>query len=196
MHYFLGTIQRVQIQRSPMKSGEGETRAYRLEPLLVVDALRLTKDGVFGQMMDGAEIMDVHHMSHPQTRYRGDNPVSLNFTGHYAHMRSYFGDHMGNGSAAENILIDADGLFTLADIGDEIMIVRSHDGAKIMLNKLMPAPPCAPFAVFAAQKPVTGSALREALQFLDAGVRGFYGHIASPSAAVIQPGDHVFAARS
>jgi len=69
---YVGTIKQVQIQRSPLKTGDSASRVYHPAPLLVVDALRLTSFGAYGLNGDGAEIMDVHHVNHRQSRNNGN----------------------------------------------------------------------------------------------------------------------------
>lgn len=192
----IGTIIQLQIQRSPLKVGDGDQRVYRPDPLLTVDALHVTPEGILGRMMDGAEIMDVHYQAHPQTRYRGDNSLSLNFAAHYRLMRERFGSHLVDGAAAENILIDtadhAVQQWSAAALGSRVLIQSRVTGEYTPLTRLLPAPPCANFASFAAQERLAGGALKEALQFLDAGIRGFYCAYEGVGFAEIQPGDRVY----
>jgi hypothetical protein len=101
MMQLIGVIKQVQIQRDNLKLGQPPDRTYHTAPLLVVDALRLTDRGVLGQTDDGGSIIDVHHMDHPGSRNRDNaNGISFNITGHYAHMRTHFGNHMLDGAAA------------------------------------------------------------------------------------------------
>src|SRR5438094_275485 len=63
----VGEILRLQIQRSSLKTGEKPNRRYDPAPLLTVERLAVTPDGVLGQSDGGAWLVDVHHHAHPQT---------------------------------------------------------------------------------------------------------------------------------
>ncbi|MBC7872137.1 MAG: hypothetical protein H7Y09_14925 [Chitinophagaceae bacterium] len=189
----LGIIKQVQIQRSPLKMGEATQRLYNPIPLLVVDALRLTSMGAFGLTADGGEIMDIHHVNHRQSRNNGNaNGLSFNFTSHYAKMRERFGSHLTDGIAAENILIEYDQIMTQPEIGDRLIIQNATTNDITILYEVIDAPPCAPFACFAAKQTLEGQPMKEALQFLDVGIRGFYMTLTSEQDAIVQAGDKVF----
>jgi hypothetical protein len=78
-----------------MKIYENGERIYRPDSLLTVDKLLLTSEGIMGIPLSGEEIIDVHHVKHPQSRFRGDNKISFGFTQHYQRMCERFGDHIG-----------------------------------------------------------------------------------------------------
>jgi len=63
----VGTIVRLQIQRSSLKTGEKPNRRYDPVPLLAVERLAVSPDGVLGQS-DGGWLVDVHHRAHPHTK--------------------------------------------------------------------------------------------------------------------------------
>ncbi len=189
----IGIIKQVQIQRSPLKTGEGAERVYNPVSLLVVDSLRLTPMGAFGLTAYGEEIMDVHHVNHRQSRNNGNaNGLSFNFTAHYTKMRERFGSHLTDGIAAENILIEYDQIITQPEIGDRLIIQNVTTNDITVLYEVIDAPPCAPFACFAAKQTLEGQLMKEALQFLDVGTRGFYMTLTSEQDAVVQVGDKVF----
>jgi hypothetical protein len=188
---FIGTIRQLQIQRSPMKTGEGAQRRYNPAPLLVVDELRLTPMGAFGRTADGGEIMDVHHLKHSQSRNTGKNSVSFNFTSHYAKMRGHLGEHLVDGVAAENILIESDAHYLQPDLGDRLIIQHPQTQDIVVLYNVIDAPPCEPFARFAAREPIQGAQLKGVLQFLDEGTRGFYCALTDAEAR-IYTGDRVY----
>lgn len=185
----IGIVKRVQIQRGPLKA-EG---FYNPAPLLVVDSLALSPEGVIGLLADGAEWIDAHHAQHPQTRYRGMNPISVSFSGHYAYMRERFGGHMVEGIAGENILVEAvSPRFMIEDLGKRLAFQNEAGGELVYLDDLLAAPPCAPFSQFALQDAAPPAPrLKETLQCLDHGIRGFYGAVQQPG--TIRAGDVVYA---
>jgi len=196
---YLGIIKHLQIQRDHLKVGQSPNRIYRPDPLMSVMGLKLTDRGVFGLSDNPEVIVDVHHIDHPHSRNRGnENGVSINFTAHYTKMRQYFGTDLKEGEAGENILIENDTHLTMYDLGQRIAIQSQQTGEHVYLNHTIPAPPCAEFSIFAAQQPLSGEAMKSALQFLDDGMRGFYTSLqmhnnTSTSRFIIQVGDPVFA---
>jgi GrpB-like predicted nucleotidyltransferase (UPF0157 family) len=111
----LGRVVRLQVQREKIKTGEKADERYTpYEHLLPVAALRIDSGGVTGITESGEHVPDVHHRDHPRSRFRGENGVSLGFTGHYAAMRERFGSHLVDGIAAESILVAHDGTVSLA----------------------------------------------------------------------------------
>lgn len=171
----LGTIVRLQVQVESVKSGAKPHERYTPEPhLKTVDALRLNADGVEGIASDGSTLPDVHNRSHPRSKWRGNNGISLGFTGHYNAMHDRFGDHMTDGIAAESMLVDFPGLLPLEAIQQGIRIVG--DGRDITIGPWEVAHPCAPFSKYCLQFPEDAKPDRritETLQFLEDGMRGF-----------------------
>lgn len=196
----IGQITLLQIQRSSLTVGKRLETYYDPTPLLVVNSLRLTPQGVFGRKEDGAEVMDLHHMEHPTSHNaRGVNGVSFGFTSHYQSMREAYGDHLIDGSAGENILIEANGIVQLQDLGDRLAIQLQDTGTFVYLTALKVATPCVEFSQYAANhgKPLPADRLKAALQFLDKGRRGFYATVEdAPEEMVVQVGDKVFVADS
>ena len=186
----IGRIQFVQIQRESLKVGEGAARSYDPTPLLTVPRLQLTSDGVYGICGDGTAIVDVHNTQHPRSRNREDNFISMGFTGHYAAMRSQLSDHLTDGIAGENIIVQYDGILTPEQLGKEVFIETQH-GERIALDAVLPIPPCEPFSRFAANRSLSAPEMKATLQFLSDGTRGFYMRIATDT-AFIQAGDTVW----
>ncbi len=91
-----------------------------------LDQLRITPQGIGANTPEGKHVLDIHHRSHPNTRSEGDNVISIGFTSHYSAMRKQFGEHMVDGIAGENIIIEyarLDGNQQVQDVmdkGDEI----------------------------------------------------------------------------
>ena len=192
----IGYIKLLQVQQSALKVKHHAFGYYDPTPLLAVESLLLSPDGVIGITSDGRRVIDVHHVDHPASRnHKGVNGVSVGFTSHYEAMRSKFGDHLVDGCAGENILVEADDIITLADLGKRLAIQTQKTGELIHLTRLKVAAPCVEFSQFAASSGMAMPAhqLKETLQFLDGGKRGFYATVARQSdEMLVQAGDKVF----
>jgi hypothetical protein len=189
----IGTVKLVQVQRIALKIGEKPNRRYDPAGLQVVDELLLTADGVVGLTADGGRLVDIHNATHPHTRNRGDNGISIGLTAYYAKMRDRFGDHMTDGIAGENIIIETDRTYTLADLGTDVVFENPVTGVRTRLRVVEPAAPCVPFSEFASRHKLEGSDQKAALQFLNDGGRGFL-LAAAPSQdkQVVAAGDRVY----
>jgi len=171
----IGTIVRLQIQRSSLKTGEKPDRMYDPTPLLPVQRLTVTPDGVLGAGSEGGWIVDVHHRAHPETKNEdGLHGVSVGFTSHYAAMRDRFGDRIVVGCAGENVIVTADQMFTYEDLAGGVAIVTPDGAERVRLKVLQVAHPCRPFTGWASGGRVESDVLKAHLQFLDGGTRGFY----------------------
>jgi hypothetical protein len=143
---YIGTINFVQVQQAPLKTGNKPARVYDPSPLLVVDCLRLTPNGLVGQAMDGGEIIDVHNAHHPQTRFADVNDISIGFTAYYQQMRAQFGDHLVDGCAGENIIITSDRAYSLAELGSQL-IIQTNTGESVHLHDVRVAAPVSSSAI-------------------------------------------------
>ena len=192
----IGRIKLLQVQQSSLKVKQQPYGYYDPTPLLTVKSLLLHPDGVTGLTFDGRQVIDVHHAHHPASRNnKGINGVSVGFTSHYEAMRGKFGDHVADGCAGENILVEAENIFRLADLGRRLTIQTQRTGELIYLTRLKVAAPCVEFSLFAASHGMAlpSNQLKETLQFLDGGTRGFYATIAGQSDEMgVQAGDRVF----
>lgn len=191
----IGRIVRLQVQTAHLKRGEQPHRWYDPEPITAVATLRLDEGGVTGIATDGAVHHDVHHRDHPISRNRGDNGVSVGFTGHYGAMRERFGAHLTDGLAGENILIESDPVYSEESLGGTLLIETT--GGLVRLNAVIPAPPCVEFTRFCLQWPRDrrpDRTVTEALQFLDGGMRAFYATFAPDGSdtTAINLGDAVY----
>lgn len=188
----IGTVARLQIQRSSLKTGEKPNRVYDPAPLLPVPRLAVTPDGVLGAAADGGWIVDVHHRAHPETKNEdGLHGVSVGFTSHYAAMRDRFGERIVVGCAGENVIVAADRPFTYDDVAGGVAIVASDGPERVRLKVLQVAHPCRPFTGWAlgGGERVEPDVLKSHLQFLDGGTRGFY--CVGEGAGTINVGDRV-----
>src|SRR5216683_2368218 len=192
----IGRIKAIQGQRSGLKVGRRLQTYYDPSPLLVVDSLLLSAKGCVGVAADGSQVMDIHHVDHPMSRNsQGVNGVAVGFTSHYAAMRTRFGQHMIDGCAGENILVDTERPFTLTDLEKGLAIQNPDTGQIVYLAQLKVAAPCVEFSLYAANfgMPLPAHELQEALQFLHKGRRGFYARLAEhQNSGSVRTNDRVF----
>ena len=190
----IGTIKFVQIQQDSLKEHlDDGTRIYNPSPLLKLNRIKLTQDGVIGLTDTGDEIIDVHNTRHPNSRYRGDNPISIGLTAHYDKMRAEMGDHLPDGIAGESIIIDCDTIYTSETLNQRIAIKSQNDSTLIYMNEVIPIPPCEPFSRFARARKLSPQETKSTLQFLSDGTRGFYLKLENDTKNVIvQTGDAVY----
>ena len=187
----LGRVVRLQIQRSKLKLGDKPNRYYDPAPLLVVQELALTPEGALARLPDGSMVIDIHHPSHPDTRnLERTNDLSVGFTAHYSAMRGQFGEHLVDGCAGENILIETPGRLTLADIAGGLAIQPAAGGEPVRLRVVRHAPPCVEFSGYASRSREP-EAIKGTLQFLDDGLRGFYCALGNARPVVVNLGDLV-----
>jgi hypothetical protein len=187
----VGRIVRLQIQRSKLKLGEKPNRHYDPAPLLAVDELTLTPEGALARLPDGSTLVDVHHAAHPETRNLDrTNDVSVGFTSHYADMRERYGEHLLDGCAGENILIETTRRVNLADIAGGLVIQPAGGGRAVRLQVVRHAPPCREFSGYASRSSEP-EIIKATLQFLDDGLRGFYCTLGNPVPVLVTVGDEV-----
>jgi hypothetical protein len=191
----IGIITQLQVQRASLKRGEHPNQTYSPNDIVPVEALRLTPEGAMA-VSAGRKLLDVHNAAHPNTKYSAEhgNALSLNFLANYAQMRARFGDHITVGCAGENMLIETDpALFlTMRDLARGLRI-EGPDGTYVELRQVAPAPPCAPFSRWALGSlgaVADATLLKQTLQFLDRGTRGYY--CASEGTGEVRLGDHVY----
>lgn len=187
----IGHIERLQVQLGSLKKGTRPNQTYDPTALQVVPALQLTSKGVIG-LLDGQELLDVHHADHAYSRNRHSNGISVNFSSHYGRMRERFGPNLETGCAGENILVAAEGLVEpiLLSRG---LVIETSGGDRVRLTQVSVAHPCQSFSTYALNlehRPAQG-ALKQALRFLDGGTRGFYCEWHGEP-VVVHPGDKVY----
>lgn len=188
----LGTIVRLQVQRSSLKVGERGARRYDPFPIVSVEALAVTPRGVVGLRADAPSLLDIHHVDHPNSKNWGGDEISFGFTSHYDRMRADFGPHLVDGIAGENILIIADEVIPLDAVSGGL-VVRTSDGRELHLGEINVAEPCVEFTGFALRTPEDNRAVARALPRLRAGMRGYYARPLPPE-TTIRLGDGVFLA--
>jgi len=186
----LGRIVRLQVQRSTPTTGDKPTRAYDPAPLLAVSRLAVGRDAALGEGPDGPWLLGVHHRGHPHTKNEdGAHGVSIGFTSHYALMQQRFGDRIVPGCAGENVLVDSQGRLTLDDLDGGVGFLGPDGRELVRLDVLQVAHPCRPFSGWALGGMVETDVLKETLQFLDDGTRGFY--CVGVGTGIVSVGDRV-----
>ncbi len=186
----LGRIIRLSVQVAPLKRGEKPARWYDADRIRRVDAVTITGDGVIGHL-DGHPdpIVDVHNRTHPQSRHRGDNGISLGVHGHYELMRRWFGQHVTDGVAGENLVIDREDRLWLDALRDGVTALGE---APVVFGGARDIEPCVEFSRFVLGGDHEGS-VREPLQQLRRGLRGFNLGVTAGAGTVLRVGDRVFA---
>ena len=170
----IGTVVRLQVQRSRLKPGPRSTRVYDPAPLLEVPELEVEPRGVVG-LVDGRRVQDVHHADHPDSRHRGLNGLSLLPRAHYSQLRARFGDHLADGVAGESLLLETEGPWTLTDLRGDL-VLETVEGGLLALADPAVAAPCVEFTRFCLgrQPGRVDDEVAGALAELDDGARGFY----------------------
>jgi hypothetical protein len=192
--HFIGVICRLQVQKTSLKVGKAPRRSYDPAGICVVVKLSITEGGVIGWSNTNEQIDDVHHRDHPATKNRGENAISISFTSHYDEIRKAYGEHVIDGIAGENILIEQEQVIGEKDLSNGIAIETSG-GSLVQLDNLIVATPCVEFSRFAMQFPEDArpdETVTETLQFLNDGMRGYYAAYAGPNVE-ITIGNRVFA---
>jgi hypothetical protein len=194
----LGTVKQVQIQPERMIVSSPNGSTFDPTHRITAERVVVTADGVSILLPGDDTVLDVHHRSHADSRYKPGNAVSIGFTSHYRAMREQFGPHLVDGSAGENILIDFDQEVWLEDLGKLLLFENQVTGKSALLDVHRIAAPCEPFTHFAAdsqERRLPMDELKSHLQFLGAGRRGFLLTLHPGQTEVfIQPGDQVFSA--
>jgi hypothetical protein len=192
----LGRVKLVQVQPNGLIIETSSGYFYDASRLVNVDSLTITSKGIEALTPEGEHVLDIHHIDHPDKAYDNDDLVCIGFTSHYQAMRAQFGEHMVDGIAGENITIEYDQEVWLDDLGQQIAIENADTGHMARLDVLSFAAPCAEFSHFASRsqnKKLPAAELKDTLQFLGKGRRGFllvFSENQEP--ATVQPGDRVF----
>jgi hypothetical protein len=195
----LGKIKLVQLQPTGLIIETPSGYFYDASRRVEVDRLLITSKGIEATTPDGEHVLDIHHLDHPDKAYGDDDLVSIGFTSHYEAMRDRFGEHMVDGIAGENVIIEYDEEVWVDDIGQQIAIENKETGQMTLLDVVCYAAPCDEFSHFVAQsqdKRLPAIELKATLQFLNNGRRGFLFVLSEgQEAAIVQPGDRVFGVR-
>ncbi len=193
----LGMVKLVQIQPSGLIIETPSGDFYDESRRVIVEKLLITPLGIEAATSSGEHVLDIHHINHPDKAYGNDDLVSIGFTSHYQAMRERFGEHMVDGAAGENIIIEYDRDVWMDDLGAQIIIESAESGDKTVLDVVKFAAPCKEFSHFAANhqdKELPADVLKDTLQFLNHGRRGFLLLLGeNQERAIVQAGDRVYA---
>ena len=193
----LGKVKLVQVQPSGLIIETPTGYFYDVTRRVEVEMLIITSLGIEATTADGEHMLDIHHINHPNKAYDDDDLVCIGFTSHYQAMRERFGEHMVDGAAGENIIIEYNREVWVDDLGRQITIENAENGDRTLLDVLSFAAPCEEFSHFAANsqgQKLPATELKAALQFLNNGRRGFLLVLSDgQEAATVQAGDRVFA---
>jgi hypothetical protein len=193
---FLGLVKLVQLQPSGLIIETPSGSYYDVARRVEVDRISITSKGIEATTSEGERVLDIHHLDHPDKAYGDDDLISIGFTAHYEAMRARFGEHMVDGAAGENIIIEVKDEIWPDDLGEQILIENSSTGRKVSLDVVSYAEPCEEFSHFAARSQdarLPAQELKFTLQFLDNGRRGFLLTLNErENSAEVQPGDQVY----
>ena len=196
----LGQVKLVQLQPDGLIiAAPGKTpTGYFYDPsrLRRVERLEITAHGIEADLPGGERVLDIHHIDHPGKKYDDDDLVCIGFTAHYAAMRAKFGEHMVDGIAGENIIIECPEAIWPDDLSPKLGIENQDTGAMAVLELQSHAAPCSEFSHFCAQsqyEKLPAERLKKLLQFLGNGRRGFLLLLSKEHERVaVRPGDRVF----
>jgi hypothetical protein len=192
----LGQVKLVQLQPAGLIIKTPTGYYYDPSRRVEVDQLRITSEGIEAVTPAGEHVLDIHHMAHPDKAYDNDDLVCIGFTSHYAAMRTRFGEHMLDGVAGENIIIEYVQEVWPEDLGQRIGIENQDTGSMGLFDLVHFAAPCEEFSHYVAQSQhqrLPTDELKSTLQFLGNGRRGFLLVLSGGQEAVtVQPGDRVF----
>jgi hypothetical protein len=192
----LGRVKLVQLQPSGLIIETPSGYFYDASRRLEVDWLRITPKGIETTTPAGDHLLDIHHIDHPDKAYDNDDLICIGFTSHYDAMRARFGEHMVDGIAGENIIIEYEEAVWPDDLGRQIAIEDQNTGRTVLLDMVSFAAPCREFSQFAARSQderLPDEKLKATLQFLGNGRRGFLLVLSEgQETATVRPGDRVF----
>jgi hypothetical protein len=192
----LGRVKLVQVQPDGLKIETPVGCFYDASRLVKVECLNITSLGIEATTPKGEHVLDIHHINHPKKAYDNNDLVSIGFTSHYQAMRARFGEHMLDGMAGENIIIEYEQEVWMEDLGQQIAIENADTGRMAQFDVVSFAAPCEEFSHFAASsqhKRLPAAELKGTLQFLGKGRRGFLLVLSDDQeSATVQSGDRVF----
>ena len=185
------TIVRLQVQIEPLKVGRAPLRQYTPSLIESVPRLQIGPDGVVGIGRFGQRLVDAHHVEHPHSRdRRGQAGISVMATGDYLRLRERYGPHLTEGVAGESILVDCPEGLAGRSLPERLTLLTA--AGELGLDQVQVAEPCAEFTRFClglAPSPEVGDDVREHLELLDHGARGY--KAVATGAATLELGDRL-----
>jgi hypothetical protein len=104
-------------------------------------------------------------------------------------MRDRFGDRITVGCAGENIIVETERRIAFEDLEGGVVLLTPDGRELARLNVLQVAEPCRPFSGWALGDVVEARVLKETLQFLEGGTRGYY--CQGTGSGIVAVGDRV-----
>jgi len=147
----LGRVKLVQLQPSGLIIETPSGYFYDASRRVEVDRVRISSKGIEATTPEGEHVLDIHHIDHPDKAYDNNDLICIGFTSHYDAMRARFGEHMVDGIAGENIIIEYGEEVWPEDLGQQIVIENIDTGHRTLLDVVCFAAPCDEFSHFAAQ---------------------------------------------
>jgi len=195
-YHELGRVKLVQVQPSGLIIETPSGYFYDVSRRVEVASLKITSQGIEAVTPEGEHVLDIHHIDHPDKAYDNDDLVSIGFTSHYQAMRDRFGEHMVDGTAGENIIIETAKEIWVDDLGAQVAFESAATGHRTLLDVVSFAAPCDEFSHFAANSQderLPADQLKAILQFLNHGRRGFLLLLNEDhDEAVVRAGDKVY----
>ena len=192
----LGIVKLVQVQPSGLIIETPSGSFYHASRRVEVESLCITSRGIEAITPEGEQVLDIHHLDHPDKAYDNNDLVCIGFTSHYEVMRAHFGDHMVDGIAGENIIIEYKQEVWPEDLGQRIAIENINTGRRALLDVVSFASPCEEFSRFAANSQherLPTEKLKATLQFLGNGRRGYLLVLSdNQEPMTVRSGDRVF----
>ena len=175
-------IVRLQVQLDRLKPGRAPWRRYDPTPIESVPRLEIGPQGAIGLGRSGGRLLDVHHTDHPHSRDpRGRSGLTFMGTGDYTRLRERYGPHLVEGIAGESILLDVPEGLAGRDLPATATLRTA--GGSVDLVDVRVAAPCVEFSRFCLglePSPEVGDDVRQTLQDLDGGARGYRAVAAGP----------------
>jgi hypothetical protein len=192
----LGIVKLVQVQPSGLIIETPSGSFYDASRRVEVESLCITSRGIEAITPEGEQVLDIHHLDHPDKAYDNNDLVCIGFTSHYKGMRARFGDHMVDGIAGENIIIEYEQEVWPEDLHQQIAFENTNTGRRALLDVVSFAAPCEEFSHFAANSQyerLPAEKLKATLQFLGNGRRGYLLVLSDNQEPVtVRSGDRVF----
>ena len=192
----LGIVKLVQVQPSGLIIETPSGSFYDASRRVEVESLCITSRGIEAITPEGEQVLDIHHLDHPDKAYDNNDLVCIGFTSHYERMRARFGDHMVDGIAGENIIIKYEQEVWPEDLSQQIAFENTNTGRRALLDVVSFAAPCEEFSHFAANSQhdrLPAEKLKTTLQFLGNGRRGYLLVLSDNQEPVtVRSGDSVF----
>lgn len=192
----LGRVKLVQLQPTGLVIDTPSGSFYDVSRRVEVDGIQISPLGIEATTREGEHVLDIHHINHPDKAYDEDDLVCIGFTSHYKAMRARFGEHMVDGSAGENIIIEAAKEIWPEDLSKHLTIENQDTGQLTRFSLQRVAAPCSEFSHFvnnSQHERLPADKLKATLQFLGNGRRGFLLVMdIGQETATVRPGDRVF----